>query len=57
MSLVKQDIRKKWQIDKSQPELDKGDGKTYKNKAIHDSKIYIKKSNYSLLSGLYYFVS
>lgn len=59
MLLLEQDIRRKRQVNKLlkiEPELNNGDKKKYKVKAIYDSELYAKQATSQLL-GLYYFVS
>ena len=60
MSLLKQNITKKEQVDKIMSKLEfinNGNSKEYKVKVIHDSEIYAKEldSNNPLL-GLYYLI-
>ncbi len=54
MLLLKQDTRKKGQVETAR-ELDKGNSKEYKVKAICDNVVFVKKSE-SYISGLYYLV-
>ena len=59
MILLEQDITKKEWVDKQvkELELEAGNSKEYKIKAIRDSTIYASKSELGPLPGLYYLVA
>ena len=56
VSLLEQDTTRKGRVDEKAMELDAGDNKEYKVKAICDSAVYAKESA-GHLPGLYYLVS